>query len=262
MATRASEEMLWLADEWEDAIDGAFRREDAATFSGIVGDLAHRQTGGYHISREDLIAARMYNDYSLQFSDDLAGRDDLAAAIDMTMSPEAMILVTSRLVAAWNRVDPRLENVRGFCGTLDGRNAIRKDASEADPSAASAATRDHLWHIHMEIFRKFADDKKTMENVLSVITGGREEPGMDQAYLDYLPDTAMAILVGETPNLGFPDQTGPPWDDVALAEHNLKAVEARLTARVAAVEAAVAKIGSVSVTAEEIAKAIIAELRK
>jgi hypothetical protein len=48
------------------------------------------------------------------------------------------------------------------------------------------------------------------------------------AWDDYLPDTVLAILTGTTPRFGYPDATGPAWDNDALANHNLQAVETRL----------------------------------
>lgn len=172
MATNAPSALLWLAREWESAIDTAARRQDAATFSGIVGDPRHRETGGYHISREDLIASGMGNDYSLQFSDDRLGAPDEASAIDMNMDAADMRLVTGRLVAAWRRQDPRLANLRAVNGTLDGVNAIRIDAANDDPDQLDESSTDHLWHIHAEIFRRYANDMATMRDLLAVITGG------------------------------------------------------------------------------------------
>lgn len=249
MTTRAPTALQWLADQWESAID-------TATFSGIVGDQAHRASGGYHISREDLIASGMSGDYSIaQFSDDRAGRSDLASGIDMTMDAADMRLVTGRLAAAWRNMDPRLDNVRGFNGTEDGRTARRWDAANSDPNATNSATDDHLWHIHMEIFRRYADDPQTMANILAVVTGGatatptaQEDDMLPGAYDDYLPDTALAILTGETPRFGYPEATGPAWDNDALTNHNVKAVEGRLAAQIAAV-AADARAGRIAVEA-------------
>ena len=262
MATLAPRALRALADGWENGIDSAEKREDAATFAGIVGDLRHRLEGGYHISRED----QPWSNYSIaQFSDDRLGPSNMAAAVDMTMITKDMILVTRRLVDAWHREDPRLANVRGFNGTLDGVNAIRKDAANPDPYTTDEATVDHTGHLHMELFRAFVEDSKTMSDILSVILGTTPEEGevmIEQAYLDYLPDTAMAVLVGETPSLGYPDATGPQWDNVALKNHNLKVVETRLNARLDKLEAAIKAVPVPSVTAADIAKAIIAELQK
>jgi len=172
MATRAPAALLWLARRWEDGIDSAMARQDAATFAGIVGDPAHRATGGYHISLEDLIAAGMSGDYSIaQFTDDRRGPADCASAVDMTMSTAAMRLVTGRLAAAWRAQDPRLDAVRGFNGTLDGVHALRWDASNPDPNTVNAATGDHLWHVHLEVFRRWCDDMTVAAGILGVILG-------------------------------------------------------------------------------------------
>lgn len=254
MATYEPRALRTLADRWEAGIDSASKRNDAATFSGIVGDAAHRLEGGYHISREDQSA----DNYSIaQFSDDRLGPSNMAAAIDMTMRTSDMILVTTRLVNAWHQEDPRLANVRAFNGTLDGRTAIRKDAANPDPRTTNSATVDHARHVHMEIFRRFVEDQKTMDDILSVVLGGEgeSEVAIEQAYLDYLPDTAMAILTGETPSLGYPQATGPSWDNDAVVNHNLKAVEGRLTALIKAQQVP-------TIDYERLARAIIAQLSK
>lgn len=192
MATVAPDALRWLAREWESGIDSAQRRNDAATFSGIVGDLAHRASGGYHISREDQPASN----YSIaDFSDDREGRSDWASAVDMTMDRESMILVTKRLAAAWAVRDPRLDAVRGFNGTLDGTSARRWDAAYDTPTATTWSDDTHLWHIHLEIFRRFADDMSVMPGILAVVLGHGVE-GVDE--LATASDKINAWMVGAT----------------------------------------------------------------
>jgi hypothetical protein len=180
MVTLAPEALAWLAREWEHGIDTARARNDAATFSGIVGDAQHRAEGGYHISREDQPATN----YSISdFSDDREGSSNLAAAVDMTMDREAMVMVTGRLAAAWSVRDPRLANVRAFNGTLDGVNACRWDAAN-DPNVTTWADSTHLWHVHLEVFRKYADDVETARNILSVILGAGNDSAEGDMQLD------------------------------------------------------------------------------
>src|SRR5687767_6586160 len=103
--------MAEFARRWEQAIDSAERRDDAATFSGIVGDLAHRREGGYHISREDQPA----DNYSCVLPEDREGSSNWAAGVDMSMIPKDMALVTGRLLAsAKDQGDPRLNCCREF----------------------------------------------------------------------------------------------------------------------------------------------------
>lgn len=167
MTTLEPSNLRRFATAWESAIDGAERRNDAATFSGIVGDLAHRASGGYHISREDQVDP---NNYSVvDCPADQRGRSDLASAVDMNMIDRDMILVYGRLYRSWrDRTDPRLDVCRGINGTLDGQNAIRIDCQFMTEEWATA---DHLWHIHLEVLRQFADDASAHSGVLSVIVG-------------------------------------------------------------------------------------------
>lgn len=167
MATLEPPRLRGFAAAWEAAIDSAARRDDAATFAGIVGDLAHRREGGYHISREDQPDP---NNYSVaDCPEDREGRSDLASAVDITMDPGDMTLVTGRLYRSWrDAYDPRLNVCRGINGTLDGQNAIRFDCQFA---TLESATDDHLWHVHMEFLRKYADDSTAHGGVLSVIVG-------------------------------------------------------------------------------------------
>jgi hypothetical protein len=79
-------------------------------------------------------------------------------------------------------------------------------------------------------------------------------------YDDLLPDTVMAMLTGETPRLGFPDLTGPPWDNDAVKNHNLKAVEGRLTQLLADLSA---KVGAPApVDTADLAQKIVAALEQ
>lgn len=166
MATIAYAPTRWLAQEWERTIDGAAKRNDAATQSGIVGDAAHRRDGGYHISRED----QPGDNYSVaQYAADRYGPSDAAAAVDMTMKRDGMVTVTKRLLAAAKARDPRLvPYVRAFNGTTNGTTAIRV---EVQTFGLFSATVDHVWHVHLEIHRKYVNNMAAMRAILSVIAG-------------------------------------------------------------------------------------------
>jgi hypothetical protein len=87
--------------------------------------------------------------------------------------------------------------------------------------------------------------------------GSMAEVEIPGGFGDYLPDTAMAILVGQTPRLGYPEATGPQWDNDAITRHNLAAVEARLMAKLDAIAAQQVTGPS----AADVAREIIAQLR-
>lgn len=169
MATVATPAMRQFAQDWEDAIDGATRRDDAATISGIVGDAAH--DGGYHISRED----NDPDDYSVELPEDQEGDSDWASAVDMNMIPSQMSIVTQRLLdSARDQNDPRLNYCREFYGTVNGTHVVGWDTYYGQPATSDES---HLWHVHLSVLRKYANDADALNAVLSVITGEPWENG-------------------------------------------------------------------------------------
>jgi len=159
MATLSTSSINWLADQWEAAYG-------SAVLSGIVGDLAHKSRGGYHISRQD----QGSSNYSVTRADDRSGPSDRAAAIDMTMSTADMIRCHKRLRAIWeNRSsDPRMKYINAWNG-WDGQG----DAGRYDvvTGSVSFATADHKWHIHLEIRRRYVNDMNAMRAILSMLKG-------------------------------------------------------------------------------------------
>lgn len=135
-----------------------------AEFGGIVGDKAHGRTG-YHISRQDVYPG----DYSIsQYAEDREGDSSHASAFDLTIRNSATLqAVCRRLLAALKANDPRLAHVRAFNGTVNGSTALRWERS----GAVSGTDDTHLWHAHVEVFRKYANDPATMANIKSVILG-------------------------------------------------------------------------------------------
>jgi hypothetical protein len=161
MATLATTAERWLADEWE-------KLYRTAVLSGIVGDLAHKARGGYHISRED----QPKTNYSVIRPDDKPGNgpSDRAAAIDMTMSTADMKTCHTRLRNAWkNRAtDPRMKYLNGWNGWDGQGDAGRYDVITGN---VTTATPDHKWHIHLEIRRKYVNDMNAMRAILSILKG-------------------------------------------------------------------------------------------
>lgn len=159
MSTLSTQSINWLADNWEAAYS-------SAVLSGIVGDLAHKSRGGYHISRED----QSSSNYSVTRADDRGGPSDRAAAIDMTMSTADIIKCHKRLREIWeNRSnDTRMRYINAWNG-WDGQG----DAGRYDvvTGAVSFATSDHKWHIHLEIRRKYVNDMNAMRAILSMLRG-------------------------------------------------------------------------------------------
>lgn len=159
MATLSTSALNFLADEWEKVFA-------SAVLSGIVGDLAHKQRGGYHISRED----QPKDNYSVVRPDDKPGNgpSDRAAAIDMTMSTSDIIKCHTRLRTLWKNNDPRMKYINAWNGWDGEGDAGRYDVVTHTISTASS---DHKWHIHLEIRRKYVNDMAAMRAILSMLNG-------------------------------------------------------------------------------------------
>jgi murein L,D-transpeptidase YcbB/YkuD len=151
--------LVWqLAEDWRSKCG-----LKSAKISGVIGNSKH--AGGYHIGRRFQPASN----YSCVRPDDKVGPDDAAAAIDMTMAPADMRICTARLVAAYSNLkDPRRKYLNAFNGTTDSRTARRFDVYARK---SKSATSDHLWHVHLELRRKYVNSPKAMAAVLSILRG-------------------------------------------------------------------------------------------
>lgn len=166
MTTLASPVTVAFSHDWA-------KLYPSAKVSGIVGNIAHTQRGGYHESRED----NPHGNYSIVRPDDLYGPGDLSAAVDMTLNAADMKRCTARLVTAYAVLDdPRRKYLNAFNGTIDGRSARRWDVYARTVKIASP---DHLWHVHLEIRRRYVTSPVAMKALLSLL-GGEKLP----AYLD------------------------------------------------------------------------------
>lgn len=136
-------------------------------FSGVLGDRSH--TYGYHRGRSVL----PWNDYSVKLPLDRQGPSGAASAIDLSFSTAYMKIMTKRLKAsALDPNDNRLECVREFYGTLDGKRVygLIKDSKTG---VWSQATSDdsHLWHIHISLFRLFCSNSAEAQKIFDVLAG-------------------------------------------------------------------------------------------
>ncbi len=137
----------------------------SAVCSGIVGDLAHRKRGGYHISRAD----QPNSNYSVTRTDDRYGPSDGASAIDITMSTGDLTLMTKRFIAVWNDLsDPRRKYVNAFNGWQGNGDASRWDVVAR---TRKFATKDHKWHFHLEIRRRYIGSAVARRAIVSIARG-------------------------------------------------------------------------------------------
>jgi hypothetical protein len=175
VTTRATATLQGLADAWE-------RLYDTARFSGIVGDPAHQDRGGYHIS----IQANPAGNYSITRPDDKAPPGtwprDCSSAIDMNLGLADMKLCHGRLVEVWrNRdQDPRARFINAHNG-WDGQGSPGR--YDWVTGAVSTASADHAWHVHLELRRRYVDDPKAAAAVLSILAG--------ESVADFLEEDQM-----------------------------------------------------------------------
>lgn len=165
MATYAHSLTSTLARQWDSGMD-----YPSAQLSGIVGDEAHRRSGGYHMSIED--QPSIYN-YSVTRPDDKAPPGtwprNLAAAIDMTMNTADMVKCYKRVRLVYDdRTDPRRGYINAFNGWDGTGDAIRLDFYANHVGYSSP---DHKWHCHLEIKRKYVASQKANDAIASILRG-------------------------------------------------------------------------------------------
>jgi len=154
----------------------------SAVFSGIVGDLAHKLKGGYHISIED----QPSTNYSVVRPYDKAPPGtwprNLAAGIDMSMNPTDMATCSWRLWHVWNdKSDPRRGYINAFNGWFnDGDVAKRYDYYS---NVISTTTSDHKWHVHLEIPRMYVVSTEAANAICSVLSGETKQQFLDSLVL-------------------------------------------------------------------------------
>lgn len=147
-------------------------RVPVAQFGGIA-DPSRVTAFGYHNSRNNHLRHRP-NDYSIQRPDDRTGNGWAGSALDITLPPREMALLTQRLIDATLRRDPRMHCVREFFGTVNGTTVTGLDVRDR---RWVTADRTHLWHIHISFYRRFATNHAAMQGVAGVIIG---TPGKDE----------------------------------------------------------------------------------
>lgn len=134
----------------------------AALMGGIIGDQAH--TYGYHRGRNYVGAG----DYSTQYPEDREGDGEAASALDISWSDaESHYTASRRLLDAAH--DSRMHAARSFFGSVDGWNVCGFDYVEGVPVTSDDS---HLWHVHLSITRKYANDAAALDGIAQVITGG------------------------------------------------------------------------------------------
>jgi hypothetical protein len=177
MTTKATSLLLNVAYRWEEVYA-------TAAFSGIVGDLAHTLTGGYHISIED----QSPTNYSVVRPDDKAPPGSWsrihATALDMSMGKADMILSTRRWMVVWSdRTDPRRKYFNAFNGWTGSGNAQRWDFVA---NTVQTSTNDHQTHQHTEIRRRYWNDPVAHQAAISIARGETKHQWMMKGCIDMM----------------------------------------------------------------------------
>lgn len=120
-----------------------------------------------HISRQDQGGGH----YCTTPPNDSKGPSNLAAAIDINLSPAWMKTITARLINAIDRKDPRAKHIAEVYGTVNGTSVTGRLFGDYATSDTS-----HLWHVHMAMYRDSVTNEQAVRDVLSIITGGGSAP--------------------------------------------------------------------------------------
>ena len=199
------------------------------------GGIANAGSPGYHTSREDLLKQGRGSDYSIQAPADKRGNAKNAAGIDITLSDAEMKTVTNRLRKACTpdadgNYDPRIECVREFIGTTDGRNVqgYNRYASGSGSrsttgwKASGFSDKSHLWHVHISCFRDRVEDDNEMLGLSEVIAGlpagalGWSASGKPVAPIDPPPPKLPTYTVQRGDSLSaIASRIGVPWQTIA-----------------------------------------------
>ena len=146
-----------------DAIQHLFDRLKAEAYPTAQLGGIYANKPGYHNRRDNLPGS----DYSVQRPDDQAGNGQWAAGLDVTLhNPADMVRLTQRLIDLTLARDARIQVVREFFGTTDGRTVVGLDVRDvrwitSDPS--------HLWHEHYSIYRRWAGAHAAMDALADAI---------------------------------------------------------------------------------------------
>ena len=168
MTTLAPEALRWAGSE----IDFRMPEYPSAVVSGIAPDRAHLDSGGFHVSIEDLIRFGNSDDYSWRHARNRLSSNDrrISAALDISMSTADMKKNWDRWYAVWsNRAnDPRAMYFFEYIGWNGVGSAERLSFANGTRTVASS---DHKWHSHRSVWRDVAGSMMMARAMVSVDRG-------------------------------------------------------------------------------------------
>lgn len=131
---------------------------------------------GYHNSRKNLLANPDWrNDYSIRLAPDKEGPADKAAGFDWTFRTAQggnyarIIFYSDRVEAAFNRRDPRLYGFREVLCQAD--TDLQAEGFDFVSWTRRTPDDSHLWHMHFSKLRKYINDRRSYDAMLSILSG-------------------------------------------------------------------------------------------
>jgi hypothetical protein len=159
-----------------------FRDECLKLASGSANGGTFANKEGYHNTRTNLWnhtnaqgVHSWRDDYSMRQAVDREGPSDKCAAFDWTFRDAqggaygTIIKFMDRIEAAFNRKDPRLSGWREALGQADPD--LQAEGFDFSNWGRRTPDDSHLWHIHFSIHRKYVNDRKRYDNMLSILRG-------------------------------------------------------------------------------------------
>lgn len=167
-----------------------------AVLSGIVPDEDHLDTGGYHVSIDDLRRYGNQGDYSNTRTLDksppvtAAGRRN-ACAVDVSLPKAQMIKVYGNVERVWkNRANDTRAKYVNAINVWDGVASHDPVRFNFQTGTKTRANRTHTWHFHADWVRLFVDlgysreaAERAARAMVSVILGQSHDAWQRQEQL-------------------------------------------------------------------------------
>lgn len=144
---------------------------------------------GYHNKRSALPST----DYSVRLPPDKEGPSDKAAAFDWTFRTAQggnyarILFYSDRVEAAFNRRDPRLYGFREVLCQAD--TDLQAEGFDFYHWTRRTPDDSHLWHMHFSKLRKYINDRRSYDAMLSILSG--------QSLAAWEDENSMATLDAE-----------------------------------------------------------------
>lgn len=246
-------ELRWLGDEL------CRRTGQPRTAAGTKGNDRHLR--GSHRSQEWILNSRYCTDerYTVQSGltaeqrRHIAGFDFTPGAWGTAENRRRMVEQSKRIIAAMKA--GRLDEVREFYGTTDGRTVTGWNNVE---NRAASSDSSHLDHWHAGVDRRHCDNKELVERIVRIALGEEED---DVALTDQQDKMLRAIdarvraLAGLTPTLTTTWAADSDEVEQVAASQALTAIRDRPAAVVdysALAEAIVARLPETTLTRDDV----------